>query len=171
MTYALSHVAGLADRSEHDDGCVVQHLRHLQRAGDGHVQRAERCGAANGSASFDVTIDANAGAGRTASLYGGYVVLTPQGGGARYRVPFAGFKGGYQSTQVLTPTATGSRGWRKLVGASFFNQPTGATYTLANGDIPYFLLHLDHMSRKILLEAFDAKTGSCMAPRSASTST
>ena len=40
-------------------------------------------------------------------FYGGYIVLTPQGGGEALRVPFAGFKGDYQSIQVLAPTANG----------------------------------------------------------------
>jgi hypothetical protein len=93
------------------------------------------------------------------SIYGGYIVFTPQGGGAVYRVPFAGFKGDYQSTQVLTPTANGFPWLAQLVGSSFFNRPTGATYTMAGSDIPYFLMHLDHQSRRIRLEAFDAITG------------
>lgn len=60
-------------------------------------------------------------------FYGGYIVLAPQGGGAALRVPFAGFKGDYQSIQVLAPTANGflwfaasardtSRGVRRGVG-------------------------------------------------------
>ena len=47
----------------------------------------------------------------------------------------------------------------KLVGTNFTNQPTGATYTLQNGDVPYFLTHLDHESREIKLEVYDAVTG------------
>lgn len=34
--------------------------------------------------------------------YGGYIVLTPQGEGQTYRVPYAGFIGDYQTVQVLT---------------------------------------------------------------------
>ena len=113
---------------------------------------------ANGSASFDVTITANAAL-PDRSIYGGYVVLTPQGGGSVSRVPFAGFKGDYQSTVVLTPTANGFPWLAQLVGTSFFNRPTGGTYTMATGDIPYFLLHLDHLSRRVRLEAFDAASG------------
>ena len=113
---------------------------------------------AGGTASFDVTIDANAGL-PDRSLYGGYVVLTPQGGGAVYRVPFAGFKGNYQSTQVLTPTANGFPWLARLNGGTYFNLPTGGTFTMANGDIPYFLVHLDHLSRRVRFEAFDAVTG------------
>jgi minor extracellular serine protease Vpr len=92
-------------------------------------------------------------------IYGGYIVLTPRGGGAVYRVPYAGFKGDYQTTQVLTPTANGFPWLAQLSGTSFFNRPTGATYTLVGTDTPFFLLHLDHLSRRIKLEAFDAVTG------------
>jgi subtilisin family serine protease len=117
------------------------------------------------TASFDVTIDANAGLPER-SLYGGYIVLTPQGGGAPYRIPYAGFKGDYQSTQVLTPTANGFPWLSKLLpctppatGLCYFNQPAGATYTLVGEDIPIFLMHLDHLSRRVRLEVFDAVTG------------
>jgi hypothetical protein len=112
---------------------------------------------ANGSASFDVTITANAALPDRA-LYGGYVTLTPTGAGQKMSVPYAGFKGDYQSTQVLTPTANGFPWLAKLNGTTYTNQPSGATYTLVNGDIPYFLMHLDHLSREIKLEAFDAST-------------
>jgi subtilisin family serine protease len=88
-------------------------------------------------------------------IYGGYIVLTPQGGGQTLRVPYAGFKGDYQAIQVLVPTASGYPWLARLAGTTFTNQPTGATYTLQNGDIPYFLLHLDHLSEQILLEALD----------------
>jgi hypothetical protein len=45
------------------------------------------------------------------------------------------------------------------MGGTFFNQPAGATYTMLGDDIPYFLLHLDHQSRRLRLEAFDVVTG------------
>ena len=74
-------------------------------------------------------------------------------------VPYAGFKGDYQTTVVLTPTANGFPWLAKLSAGNFTNQPAGATYTLANGDIPYFLMHLDHLSRQMKLEVFDAVSG------------
>jgi hypothetical protein len=121
--------------------------------------------AARRTATFDVTIDANAGL-PDRSLYGGYIVLTPQGGGAPYRIPYAGFKGDYQSTQVLTPTANGFPWLAQLLpctppatGLCYFNQPAGATYTLVGDDLPIFLMHLDHLSRRVRLEVFDAVTG------------
>lgn len=111
-----------------------------------------------GSATVDVTITANASLPDRA-LYGGYVTFTPQGAGTPMSVPYAGFKGDYQTTQVLTPTASGFPWLATLAGGTYTNQPGGATYTMADGDIPYFLLHLDHLSRRITLEAYDAATG------------
>lgn len=91
-------------------------------------------------------------------LYGGYVVLTPRGGGAVLRVPYAGFKGDYQAIRVLEPTVNGFPWLAKLGGGFLTNQPAGASYTLVGDDIPYFLIHLDHHSETVLLEALDATT-------------
>ncbi len=112
---------------------------------------------AGGSAAVDVTISAPAAP--VAGLYGGYVVFTPQGGGPVYRVPFAGYVGDYQARQVLVPTANGFPWLAKLSGPSFFNQPGGASYSLVGDDVPYFLIHLDHQSRLMRMEVFDASTG------------
>jgi len=115
---------------------------------------------AGGSASVDVTISAPSSAALAdRGMYGGYIVFTPAAGGAAHRVPYAGFKGDYQSITVLTPTANGFPWLAKLVGTSFFNQPGGATYSMVGDDIPFFLLHLDHQSRRVRFEAFDANTG------------
>ena len=92
-------------------------------------------------------------------IYGGYIVLKPRDGGATLRVPYAGFKGDYQAIQVLTPTANGFPWLAKLSGGSLSNQPAGASYSLQGDDIPYFLLHLDHHSEQVLLEALDAGSG------------
>lgn len=115
---------------------------------------------AGGSASFDVTIAANAAL-VDRGIYGGYIALTVPGQSMpAYRVPFAGFKGDYQSTRVLTPTPSNFPWLAQLSGTSYLNRnATGATYTMVGSDIPYFLLHLDHHSRRIRLEAFDAVTG------------
>jgi len=114
---------------------------------------------ADEEAAVNVTITAPA----TPNLgqYGGFIVLTPRGAGQAYRVPFAGFIGNYQAIQVLTPTASGYPWLAKLnaAGTAFTNQPGGASYTLVGNDIPFFLIHLDHQSRRIRLEAFDAITG------------
>ncbi len=111
---------------------------------------------AKGSASVNVTVTAPATP--INGQYGGYIVFTPVGGGQVYRVPFAGFIGDYQSIVVLTPTANGFPWLAKLVGTSYFNQPGGATYTMAGNDVPQILIHLDHQARRLRMEVFDANT-------------
>lgn len=112
---------------------------------------------AKGSATVDVTVTAPDGL-ADKGIYGGYVTATSQASGRVTRVPYAGFKGDYQAIQVLTPTANGFPWLAKLANGSFTNQPGGASYTLANGDIPWFLVHLDHQSRQMKFEAVDATT-------------
>ena len=75
--------------------------------------------------------------------YGGYIVLTPQGGGQVYRVPFAGFVGDYQGIQVLTSGGSNGFPWLTrmtacskllglecVVGGPFSNRPAGETSAL-----------------------------------------
>ena len=116
---------------------------------------------AKGSATVDVTVTAPEGL-ADKSIYGGYVVATSQADGQAVRVPFAGLKGDYQAIQVLAPTANGFPWLAKFDGASYTNQPGGASYTMAGNDIPFFLVHLDHQSRQLKLEAFDAATNQSM---------
>jgi hypothetical protein len=114
---------------------------------------------AGGTATVDVSITANPGL-ADRSQYGGWVVLTPQGGGQTLRVPYAGFKGDYQSIQVLVPTATGFPLLGKLSGTGYVPQPsTGATYTLQGTDIPFVLVHLDHQSRELRMDVVEADSG------------
>lgn len=108
-----------------------------------------------GTASVSVTIAAPAGL-ADRGLYGGYITLTPQADGTLLRVPFAGFKGDYQSTVVLTPTANGFPWLAQLVGSSYQNRPTGGSFTMVGNDVPFVLMHLDHQSRTLKLEAFDS---------------
>jgi minor extracellular serine protease Vpr len=97
------------------------------------------------------------------SLYGGYLVLSPRGGGITLRVPYVGFKGDYQSLPVLTSAgcgfpavfqirATGSDGCLgpgvNRLGAA------GATFTLQGADFPILLYHLNHQVRKLNLQVF-----------------
>lgn len=92
-------------------------------------------------------------------LYGGYITITPDDGSDVLRVPYAGYIGDYQARQVLVPTGNGFPWLARLTGGTYFNQPGGATYSLADGDIPYFLVHLDHPVRLMKLEVFDADSG------------
>jgi hypothetical protein len=113
-----------------------------------------------GSATVDVTITAPSDEDLPDhGLYGGYIKLQAQGGSRAVRVPFAGFKGDYQSITVLTPTVNDFPWLAKLVGGTFTRQPAGATYTMTGDDIAFFLVHLDHQSERLKIEAFDAVTG------------
>lgn len=124
---------------------------------------------AGGSATVDVTVTANAGL-ADRSLYGGYVVLTPQGGGQVYRVPYAGFKGDYQSIPILT---SGGFGFPLLgratscirivdgacIGGSY-TLTLPASFTMADVfNQPSVLVHLDHQARKLTIEVEDVGSG------------
>lgn len=113
---------------------------------------------AGGTATVDVSISPNPGL-ADRSQYGGWVVLTPDGGGQTLRVPYAGFKGDYQSIQVLVPTATGFPLVGKQTSTGFVPQPAGATFTLQNGDIPFVLVHLEHQSRLLRMDVYEADSG------------
>ncbi|TMI72440.1 MAG: peptidase S8 [Bacillati bacterium ANGP1] len=99
------------------------------------------------------------------SLFGGYIKLTASNGQV-FRVPYAGFKGNYQSLQALAPTSAGFPWLATRVAATttgplsdWTRQPAGATYSMSGGDIPWILVHLDHQVRRLRLEVFDAATG------------
>ncbi len=112
---------------------------------------------AGGVGTVGVTITAHPGIAQQAQ-YGGYIVLTTSGGKV-YRVPYAGLKGDYQSIVVLHPTAFGFPWLAKRTATSYVNQPAGATYTFAGGDIPYFLVHFRHQARNAVFTVLDAATG------------
>jgi subtilisin family serine protease len=112
---------------------------------------------AGGSVSVTATFTPPTGPIR--GIYGGYIELTPQGDGQSYRVPYAGFIGDYQSKQVLVPTAAGFPWLAKLSGSNLNNSPAGATFTMTGADVAYFPVHLDHQSREMKMEIFDADSG------------
>jgi minor extracellular serine protease Vpr len=151
VTFDVSHVAALATGPQNATSFPT--IAYLLGPATVSFSAPSVAVPAGGTATVDVTITANAGL-PDRSTYGGYVVLTPQGGGQTYRVPYAGLKGDYQSITVLTPTANGFPWLAQLVGTSLFNRPTGGTFTLAAGDIPQFVVHLDHQSRRVKFEAF-----------------
>ena len=117
---------------------------------------------AGGSAAVNVNIQA--GAWRDKSLYGGYVVLTPRGGGVTLRVPYVGFFGDYQSLPVLTATNCGlpavfqvKAGSADCVGAGVSRLgAAGATFTLQGSDFPILLFHLNHQVRRLNIQVFKA---------------
>jgi minor extracellular serine protease Vpr len=131
---------------------------------------------AGGRATVDVTVTENAGLGAR-SQYGGYLTFT--GGGQTFRVPYAGFKGDYQSIVAITPTtctvgtppvaqplpAIGERGTSRFCGVTsdvpFTLPASDLTFTLAahaelGADVPYIVFHLDHQVRRVRMEVLDA---------------
>src|SRR5204862_6561807 len=115
--------------------------------------------AAGGSATVGVNIAA--GTWRDKSLYGGYVVLTPRGGGTTLRVPYVGFKGDYQSLPVLTGASCGLPAVFKLnaagadacLGGGISRLgAAGASFTLQGSDLPILLYHLNHQVRRLNIQ-------------------
>ena len=119
---------------------------------------------AGGKASVTATI--TPATGPQYGQYGGYIVLTPQGGGQVYRVPFAGFVGDYQGIQAVTPTVYGFP-WLSVLYEGSYYQVTGPqdwVYTLADGDVPYFLIHFEHQVQELQGVIKDAKSGAPVHP-------
>jgi len=157
-SYDIGHVAGVASGPNTTTGASYAPSGIFDAPATVALSKSTLTLGALGTGSVDVTITANAAL-PDRSLYGGYVTLTPQGAGTKMSVPYGGFKGDYQSTQVLLPTANGFPWLASLAGTTYTNQPAGASFTMADGNIPYFLMHLDHLSRELKLEAFDAVSG------------
>lgn len=106
-------------------------------------------------ASVTATITANPAL-ADSSLYGGYLVFTPQGGGGGagvIHVPYAGFKGDYQALPILVPTA---QAYPWLVDSSGTSQPSGAKFTLQAGDFPAIKAHFEHAARQVKMDVFEA---------------
>lgn len=83
------------------------------------------------------------------TLFGGYIVLTPvNGDGPVLRVPYAGYKGDYQHKVSLAPAVYGFPWLASFDGASYYLADEGATFTMADGDVPYVLYHLDHQASR-----------------------
>jgi subtilisin family serine protease len=110
------------------------------------------------SASFTITADAALADG---SFYSGFLVFTPQGGGTKLRVAYAGYQGDYQALPVLTPVTGKGYPWlaRSAGGGSFTNLPSGATFTLQSGDLPFVVAHFDHGAARVKIDAYDAVKG------------
>jgi minor extracellular serine protease Vpr len=126
---------------------------------------------AGGSASVNVAITPSAAL-ADRSLYDGFITLTPQGGGQMLRVPWVGFKGDYQSIQVLTDAGCGlpavfqlsATGSDSCLGPGINRLgPSGGTFTLQGSDVPILLYHLNHQARKLNVQVLNAD-GSLVHP-------
>ena len=157
VTYTLGHASGVAAGPNTQTGASYNITGVFDAPATVTFSAPTVLVPAKSTASVTVTVTANAAL-PDRSLYGGYITLTPGTDGTPINVLYAGFKGDYQSTQVLTPTANGFPWLAKLVGTSYSNQPAGATFSMAGSDTAFVLFHLDHLSRTMKVEALDAAT-------------
>jgi minor extracellular serine protease Vpr len=134
--------------------------------------------AAGSSANVDVTFTPPAVT-NPLRVYGGHLVLTPQGGGAPLRVPYAGLNGDYQTIQVLTrggcaavpfPDVFKVGGVTECVAATptapavnldiaVTKQAAGTTFNVEErSDRPVILYQRGHQSRRIEFRAVELAT-------------
>jgi subtilisin family serine protease len=164
VTYDLSQVSTIGTGPSTTAGAVYPfNFSYLVGADTATFSSPSVTVGPGSSATFTVNI--TAGAWRDKSLYGGYVVLTPRGGGDILRVPYVGFKGDYQSLPVLTSAGCGLPAVFKLnAGASDACLgggvqrlgAAGASFTLQGGDVPILLYHLNHQVRQLNVQVYKA---------------
>jgi hypothetical protein len=123
--------------------------------------------------SATVPVSVNATALPEKALYGGYVVLTPAGGGAPLRVPYVGFRGDYQAIQVIGNAGCGLPMLARLGSDTdkidcatpartidgVVAQPNGGTWAQPKRDPILVLYHFDHQATNVTLTLLDAATG------------
>jgi minor extracellular serine protease Vpr len=164
VTYDLSHQAALGTSANTFAPGLTTNFAGVSFSSPSVVVPA------GGTATVDVTITPNATAVNNRRIYSGYIRLTPQGGGAPLRVPYAGFTGDYQSIQVLAPGACTFPGIFKAGGSTtcaagppavtlngWTRQAAGATYNVSQRtDRPIVLFHLAHQSQQLDIRAVNA---------------
>ena len=164
VTYALSHTGAIATGGNTNPPLSFFNAPATVTFTQAGIAVTSVTVPAGGSATVDVAISENAGL-AARSQYGGYLTFT--GGGQTFRVPYAGFKGDYQTLVAVGPStcpvalpAIGDKGPSSFCSAAApvpFKLPaTDLTFTLADGDVPYIVFHFDHQVRRLRIEAFDA---------------
>ncbi len=78
----------------------------------------------------------------TGWMYGGWVVL--QSATSRMVVPFSGIYGDYQAVKVLTDQGMGLPTLGKVVAGGYDYADANQSYTMAAGDVPVLLFHLEY---------------------------
>ena len=165
LTYDLSQVSTIGTGPSTTSGAVYPfNFSYLTGVANTATFSSPSVTVAPGS-SVDVTVDIAAGAWRDRSLYGGFVVLTPRGGGDTLRVPYVGFKGDYQSLPVLTSASCGLPAVFKVNAAASDTclgggiqrlGAAGASFTFQGSDIPILLYHLNHQVRRLNIQVYKA---------------
>jgi hypothetical protein len=149
VTYAVSHVPALSTTGTTYEPTSVA-TGYATAAFDAQTITVP----AGGSATVRAVITADPTL-ADGGLYGGYLVFTPQGASAVgvIRVPYSGFKGDYQTLEILVPTANGYPWLADKTGA---NLPNGATFTLQSGDTPRVIAHFEHAARQVKMDIVEA---------------
>jgi minor extracellular serine protease Vpr len=162
VTYDLSEVTTIGTGPSTAAGAVYPfNFSYLGGANTATFSSPSITVPAGGTAAVNVNIQA--GAWRDKSLYGGYVVLTPRGGGVTLRVPYVGFFGDYQSLPVLTGASCGLPAVFQVKAGSA--DPClgpgisrlgagGAAFSLQGSDVPILLFHLNHQARRLNIQVF-----------------
>jgi minor extracellular serine protease Vpr len=171
VTYDLSEVTTIGTGPSTAAGAVYPfNFAYLGGADTATFSSPSITVPAGGSTAVNVNIQA--GAWRDKSLYGGYVVLSPRGGGVTLRVPYVGFFGDYQSLPVLTSANCGLPAVFQINAGSADGclgpgvsrlGSAGATFTLQGSDFPVLLFHLNHQVRRLNIQVFKAD-GSAVHP-------
>jgi minor extracellular serine protease Vpr len=145
VTYALSHDPAVST------GPNTFTVSFLTGFADVAFSAPEVTVPAGSTRTVDVTVTPNSLL-PDKSIYGGYVVLTPSGAGAELTVPYVGFKGDYQSIQILTRPF----GLPWLTNAALAGPLVGATFTMVGGDLPTIPFHLNHQAQRLTIEVINA---------------
>jgi subtilisin family serine protease len=125
---------------------------------------------AHGSATVNVTITADPNEDNlpTGGLYGGYLVFQDHDNlDSVFTIPYAGFKGDYQSIVAIpnAPVIGKLRAPFSKAPQIYDAAPANEVWTLQSPDeIPNVLIHFDHQVRHLELQVVDAATGKPVHP-------
>jgi len=150
VTYALSHAPALSN------GPQIFTPSFLTGFADVAFSSPSVTVAPGESRSVSVTVTPNAAL-PDKSIYGGYVVVTPSAGTV-LRVPYVGFKGDYQSIQILNEANLPApfHGSPLILDGKGDPAAPNHAFTLKDDDQPAVAFHMDLQARRLTLEVIDA---------------
>ena len=154
VTYTLSHAPALATGPSVADPTGTFVPGFYDAPASVSFSRSEVRVPAGASTSVRVRVTPNPDL-PDLSQYGGYIVITGDDGEVN-RVPYAGFKGDYQSIVALSSN----------FGLPWLTHPSALvpvgpepTFSMAPGDQPRIAYQLLHQAQALRVEVFDAETG------------
>lgn len=90
----------------------------------------------------------------TGWMYGGWVVL--KSATSQMVVPFGGMYGDYQAVKVLTSQGQGLPALGTVVPGGYNLAAPNQSYTMANGDVPVLLFHLEYPVNGLKVQVYKA---------------